>query len=110
MTLLGPKEAFGDFVSMQRISPRHLDENGQSGPLPTGEKKGFDDVLLKAVNSVNTDQNKAADMAQQMIVDPESLDVHDVTIAMAKANLSLSITKEVIDRGVKAYQEIINLR
>ena len=35
-----------------------------------------------------------------MLVDPDSVDAHDVTIAMAKANLSLNITRTVLDRVV----------
>ena len=39
-----------------------------------------------------------------MITDPESVDVHDVTIALAEANLSLSMTKAIIDRAIRAYR------
>jgi flagellar hook-basal body complex protein FliE len=33
-----------------------------------------------------------------------------VTIAQAKASLALSITKNVVDRVIRAYQDIINIR
>ena len=45
-----------------------------------------------------------------MITDPDSVDVHDVTIALAEANLALSMTKAVVDRALAAYREIINVR
>ena len=45
-----------------------------------------------------------------MIVDPESVDVHDVTIAMAEANLSLKIAQSVIDRLIKGWNEITTTR
>jgi flagellar hook-basal body complex protein FliE len=38
------------------------------------------------------------------------VDTHDVTIAAAKANLSLSITKNVVDRVIQGYREISTLR
>jgi flagellar hook-basal body complex protein FliE len=50
------------------------------------------------------------EMAQAMITDPDSVDIHDVTIALAEANLSLSMTKAIMDRAIRAYQEIVNLR
>ena len=48
--------------------------------------------------------------SQAMVTDPDSVDVHEVTIALAEANLALSITKAVADRALRAYQEIINVR
>jgi flagellar hook-basal body complex protein FliE len=45
-----------------------------------------------------------------MVTDPTSVNVEDVTIALAEANLSLSMTKAVVDRALAAYREIINVR
>jgi flagellar hook-basal body complex protein FliE len=45
-----------------------------------------------------------------MITDPDSVNVHDVTVALAEANLALSMTKAVVDRALAAYREIINVR
>ena len=45
-----------------------------------------------------------------MIIDPESVDPHDVTIAMAKANTALALTKAVVDKSLRAYKEIISIR
>ena len=45
-----------------------------------------------------------------MLTDPNSVDIHDITLASAKATLSLSITKELMDRAIRAYKEIINVR
>jgi flagellar hook-basal body complex protein FliE len=52
----------------------------------------------------------AVNLAQQMITDPDAVDVHTVTIALAEANLALSMTKAVVDRALAAYREIINVR
>ena len=41
-----------------------------------------------------------------MIVDPESVDVHDITIAMAEASMSLKIAQTLIDRVVKSWNDI----
>ena len=50
------------------------------------------------------------DLAQKMITDPNSVNVEDVTIALADANLALSMTKAIVDRALAAYREIINVR
>jgi flagellar hook-basal body complex protein FliE len=45
-----------------------------------------------------------------MVTDPKSVNVEDVTIALADANLALSMTKAIVDRALAAYREIINIR
>jgi len=104
-------EALGDVVTMARTDAKHLAGVGEK---PAGEAKGveaaFGELLLKALNQVNDSQVTAVDLAQQMITDPASVDVHDVTIALAEANLALSMTKAVVDRALAAYREIINVR
>jgi len=66
--------------------------------------------MLQALDSVNADQNESTDLMQTMITDPQSVDPHDVTIAMAKANLSLNIARTVLSRVVQDWKEIINTR
>jgi flagellar hook-basal body complex protein FliE len=50
------------------------------------------------------------DLSQAMVTDPNSVNVEDVTIALADANLALSMTKAIVDRALAAYREIINVR
>jgi flagellar hook-basal body complex protein FliE len=59
---------------------------------------------------VNDSQVTAVDLAQKMVTDPDSVNVHDVTIALAEANMALSMTKAIVDRALAAYREIINVR
>ena len=42
------------------------------------------------------------------MTNPDAVDPHDVTIAMAKANMSLNITRTVLDRVVRAWRDLIN--
>jgi flagellar hook-basal body complex protein FliE len=71
---------------------------------------GFGRVLARVFGDVNDKQRIASQLGQQMITDPDSVNVHDVTIAMAEANLSLSMTKVIVDRALRAYREIISTR
>lgn len=105
-------EALGDVVTMTRTSPKHLAGVGETAALSEGAgvEAAFGELLLKALNQVNDRQVAAIDLAQQMITDPDTVDVHDVTIALAEANLALSMTKAVVDRALAAYREIINVR
>lgn len=74
------------------------------------ETTSFDQVLLKAFDEVNSYQQASSGMAEKIITDPDSVDVHDVTTAMAKASLSLSLTSTVLDRLVKGWNEITTTR
>jgi flagellar hook-basal body complex protein FliE len=74
------------------------------------ETASFEQTILKAFDSMNAKQQKTDEIAQQLIVDPESVDAHDVTIAMAEANLSLKIAQTVMDRVVKGWNEITTTR
>ena len=74
------------------------------------EKSAFDNMLLSAMDYVNGKQNAASEVTQKLITDPDSVDVHDVTTAMAEANLSLNLAQNVIDRLLKGWTEITTTR
>jgi flagellar hook-basal body complex protein FliE len=112
MGLLNPVQAFGDVVKLARTDPRHLGGAGvaQAAAKDEGAEQSFGDLLMKAIGSVNQSQIKGMDLAQAMITAPDSVDVHDVTVALAEANLAISMTKAIVDRALTAYREIINVR
>jgi flagellar hook-basal body complex protein FliE len=112
MGLLDPVQAYGDVVKMARTDPRHLGGAGaaQAVAKDKGVEQSFGDLLLNALGSVNASQLKSMDLAQAMVTNPDSVDVHDVTIALAEANLAISMTKAIVDRALTAYREIINVR
>jgi flagellar hook-basal body complex protein FliE len=66
--------------------------------------------LIGSLNDVNAQQMSHEQLSIQAIVDPDSVEPHDLTIAAAKASTSLSITKNVVDRVIQAYRDITNLR
>jgi flagellar hook-basal body complex protein FliE len=70
----------------------------------------FDTVMLKALDKVNAYQQNYEALYQQMIVDPDSVEVHDITDAQAKAGMSLNITRTILNRVVQAWKDIINTR
>jgi flagellar hook-basal body complex protein FliE len=75
------------------------------------EKKGsFENYLLDALNYVNTTQQASAGMAEKLVTDPDSVDIHDVTTAMAQASMTLSVAQAVIDRMLTAWNDITTTR
>jgi len=113
MAFIDPTQAVGDIVKMARTNPLHLAGAGEAPAAEQqtgGTDKSFGKLLLGALGSVNDSQLTAMNLSQKMVTDPGSVNVEDVTIALADANLALSMTKAIVDRALAAYREIINIR
>ena len=114
MDLLSPLSVQGHVIQLQRSDPRHLAGSGiaMSGGVqaPANPESGFGRLFFDALNNVNDLQHTTMDMTEAMLTDPDSVDIHDVTVAIAEANLALSMTKAIMDRAIRAYQEVINTR
>lgn len=74
------------------------------------QKKSFSDYLTEAVNAVNSQQNAVSKLQEKIITNPDEVDIHDVTIAMSKARMSLNLAQTVIDRLVSGWNEITTTR
>jgi flagellar hook-basal body complex protein FliE len=113
MASTNPIAALGDVVNLARTNPAHIAGAFDVATTDAGSggiESKFGDLLMGALGSVNDSQLKAMDLSQQMITDPTNVNVEDVTIALADANLALSMTKAIVDRALAAYREIINIR
>jgi flagellar hook-basal body complex protein FliE len=123
-------------AELVRTDSTHLSSDGESGILDgvdssdfslaglggtkAGAKAGaaagasapssFEDALLKALDGVSASQAKSDDILTKMVADPDSVDVQDVTIAMAEANMSLNLAKTILSRVVTAWKDVINTR
>lgn len=106
---IGADVARGDIFQLARTDGRHF--AGKHDPIGVDMvETGFRDSLMDSLNDVNNLQRQHEELSVQAVVNPESVDAHDLTIAAAQANLSLNITKNIIDRVIQAYRDITNLR
>ena len=76
----------------------------------TGTTKSFQSYLLDALSTVNSQQLDVNAVEEQLITNPDEVDIQDVTIAMAKARQSLNLAQTVIDRLVTGWNEITTTR
>ena len=90
---------------------------GNQGLSPPAEKSGarldesresFDNILKKFVTDVNSLQIQA-DELQNKLATGEVTDIHDVMIAVEKANLSMELMVEIRNKIIEAYQEIMRM-
>jgi flagellar hook-basal body complex protein FliE len=85
----------------------------------TGQKIGadavirsgtFTDSMLNALDKVSAYQQFASSLSEAAIIDPDSVNVEDITIAQAEASMSLSIARNVLNRLVQSWRDLINTR
>jgi len=70
----------------------------------------FTESMLNALDKVSAYQQFASSLNQAAIIDPDSVNVEDVTIAQAEATMSLNIARNVLNRLVQSWRDIINTR
>lgn len=92
--------------SIQPINSNFLTINKQQG---ASNETSFGTVLNEYIQDANLAvkdfEGKTAALARG-----EAVNLHDVTIAAQKANIAVSLTAQVRDRAVEAYQEIMRMQ
>jgi flagellar hook-basal body complex protein FliE len=125
MTIYRPELVSGDKVPMMVTHPRHMvslkgeftaqgkaiselgNKIGAEGVLRSGT---FEDTMLKALDMVSAQQQLPSNLMQTALTDPGAVDAHDITIAQAKASMSLNITRTILNRMVQGWKDLINTR
>jgi flagellar hook-basal body complex protein FliE len=111
MNILDSGAVQGGIVRVAQTHPQHMAGKVHKAEDTGGEaSKNFGGLVTDALNRVNDLSQQSSQLSQQFITDPESVDAHDVTIAMSKASLAVNMTKKVVDEALRAYRDIINLR
>ncbi|MBT3275967.1 MAG: flagellar hook-basal body complex protein FliE [Spirochaetales bacterium] len=108
MAFLSALQVSGDAINLTRTNSKHF--GGVNDTQESGKTGDFGAMLMKAINGVNQMELESNRLSTQMVTDPDSVEAHDVTIAMAQANLAVSLTKAVVDKALQAYSSIINMR
>lgn len=115
--MISAVEGIGSFgtLELNRTDPAHIGTKPLSGASEivsgTTKKTGsFESYILDAMNEMNGQQVDVSNIQEKIITDPDSVDIHDVTTAMAKAQMSLSLAQTVIDRLVTGWNELSTTR
>ena len=70
----------------------------------------FTESMLGALDKVSAQNQFASNLNQAALLDPDSVNVEDVSVAMAEASMSLNITRNVLNRLVQSWRDLINTR
>jgi flagellar hook-basal body complex protein FliE len=112
-------------TTMVRTHPRHMGPidspyagNGKN-ILALEQKIGaegitragtFEQAMLQALDKVSGAQQYVGFLEEEAIINPDSVDIHDITIAQAEASMALNITRNVLSRLVQGWRDLINTR
>ena len=80
--------------------------DGKSVTKKNGDGNSFADFLKGSVEKVNTMQKEADQAVQDLLVGKDQ-NIHQVMIAVEKANLSLNMMMQVRNKLMNAYEEIM---
>jgi flagellar hook-basal body complex protein FliE len=80
-----------------------------SAPSNTEVEGGFGNTLKDAISQVNELSNKS-DQSITQLVQGERQDVHNVMIAVEKADIAFQLMMQVRNKIVNAYQEVSKLQ
>ena len=96
-------------TSVDKVS-RDTEAVALSRTSSANQSKSFQNFLFEALDSENSNQNDVTKLQEKMITNPDDVDIHDVTIAMSKARMSLNLAQSIIDRLVTDWNEITTTR
>ena len=94
-------------TTLNPVTPSATDAAAGSATAPTSGG-GFSDLLSKALDSVESTQSNADQMAQ-MAATGQLTNIHDLTIATSEAELATQLTTAVRDRAVAAFNSIMSM-
>jgi flagellar hook-basal body complex protein FliE len=97
-------------MMISNITPNQIMQGVNGGQQKTtGEAhQQFSSYLKNAINEVNNAQVSSNEITTRL-VNNEGVELHDVLIAQQKASVAMSLTMEVRNKGVEAYQEIMRM-
>ena len=80
-----------------------------AGPSDTAGQTPFKNILLEALDQVNSMQEQA-DQAVQQLVTGGDVNPAEVLTSLQKADMSFRLMLQIRNKLVQAYQEVNNIR
>jgi flagellar hook-basal body complex protein FliE len=98
-----------DVSAIAALSAHSLPNQTVSANAPHIASQSFGELLSSGLHNVEARVNEANALAQAFATD-DSIPVHQVTIALEQARLSVELALQVRTRLVDAFHEIMNMQ
>ena len=70
----------------------------------------FKSVMSGLVENMNTTMNAPDNMLKDVMMGSENVDIHDVMVAMSKAEISVNIATTAVGKVIQAYDKIMQIK
>ena len=88
---------------------RQVSKNGLIDKTLKDTQDSFGETLQRAIADVNSLQTEAGKAVDKMVTG-ESVDLHEVMIAVEKAKTSFDLLMEIRNKTIDAYREIMRMQ
>ena len=103
--------------AMQAALNQMRELSAQAGTAPAGERVnatvgsgGFADALQTSLERINQLQVESGDKSRAFQAGEPGVELHDVMITSQKASIAFEMGKQVRNRLVTAYKDIMNMQ
>ncbi len=94
---------------IHKIHPESILPNTPDIQEKTPKSSGFKETLKEFISDVN-DMQQEADETANAFLRGEITDLHQVTLAVEKARVSLELLLEIRNKMMESYQEIMRMQ
>ena len=70
----------------------------------------FKSVMSGLVEGMNESMNSPDNMLKDVMMGSENVDIHDVMVAMSKAEISVNIATTAVGKVIQAYDKIMQIQ
>lgn len=96
-------------VNLGPIDPLKASEITSSRASDNPQGISFKDILQSSINEIK-DMNEKADVAIEKLATGEVQDMHQVMLAIEKADLTFKTMMQIRNKLLDAYQEVMRMR
>jgi flagellar hook-basal body complex protein FliE len=90
-----------------------LESMSQGKMQPVEQQKedstSFSSMMTKAINQVNDTQMEASGMKKAFEMGDDSISLSEVMVAAQKSRISFEALSQVLNKLLKAYQDVMNM-
>lgn len=98
-------EPEGYIVRLKATNKKHFNFIHEEKNNPS-----FLNYLEASIKNTNDKIINSEKLQQQLVIDPESVSIDEVTIAAKEAEITLNLTKTILNKLITAYKDLINIR
>ena len=100
---------FGKNIETGHIS--NISGNGSSfNMINETEKASFKDVITDMANGINKELNAPDEMLNSIMRGSSEHDIHDVMIALSKADMGITIATTAATKVLQTYEKIMQIQ